>query len=129
MCGRNWFPSTSNDQVCSAHAMPGRTYLGAGLCAVHDGVAAIQRERVLQLGQALLCEVVSGVNQPAIGLGNQRLMSGAVSLTGQSSSLVQLKAPGAQKKGGSLSCVTASPHSLILTTFQGKAPSSLTPEK
>lgn len=50
-------------------------YLGAGPCAVHDGVAAIQRERVLQLGQALLCEVVSGVNHPAIGLGNQGLMS------------------------------------------------------
>lgn len=44
-------------------------YLGTGIRAVHDGVAAVERERVLQLGQALLCEVVSGVDHPAIGLG------------------------------------------------------------
>ena len=45
--------------------------LGAGPCAVHDGVAAVQRERVLQLGQALLSEVVSGVDHPAVGLQNR----------------------------------------------------------
>lgn len=42
--------------------------LGAGPRAVHDGVAAVQREGVLQLGQALLREVVSGVDHPAVGL-------------------------------------------------------------
>ena len=36
--------------------------------AVHDGVAAVQREGVLQLSQALCCEIVSGVSHPAIGL-------------------------------------------------------------
>lgn len=52
-----------------------RAYLGAGPRAVHDGVAAVQRERVLQLGQPLLREVVSGVDHPAIGLGEQGLLS------------------------------------------------------
>lgn len=52
-------------------ARPPLPYLGAGLCAVHDGVAALDREGVLQLGQAFLCEVVSGVDHPAIGLGKQ----------------------------------------------------------
>lgn len=51
------------------------TYLGTGSCAIHDGVAAIQGEWVLQLGQPLLCEVVSGVDHPAIGLGEQGLIS------------------------------------------------------
>lgn len=34
-------------------------YLGAGLSAVHDSVAAVEGERILQLGQTLLCELVS----------------------------------------------------------------------
>jgi len=34
-------------------------YLGAGFGAVHDGVAAVQRERILQLGQTFLCELIS----------------------------------------------------------------------
>lgn len=46
-----------------------RPYLGAGPGTVHDGVAAVEREGILQFGQALLCEVVSGVDHPAIGLG------------------------------------------------------------
>lgn len=33
--------------------------LGTGLGAVHDGVAAVKGERILQLGQAFLCEFVS----------------------------------------------------------------------
>ena len=48
-----------------------RPYLGAGTRAVHDGVASVQREGVLQLGQALR-EVVSGVDHPAIGLHEDR---------------------------------------------------------
>lgn len=35
------------------------SYLGAGLSAVHDSVAAIERERILQLGQTLLCELIT----------------------------------------------------------------------
>ena len=54
-----------------------RPYLGAGTRAVHDGVASVQREGVLQLGQALLREVVSGVDHPAIGLGERTLVSRA----------------------------------------------------
>lgn len=54
-------------------AQPLLPYLGAGLCTVHDGVAAVEREGVLQLGQALLCEIVSGVDHPAIGLGKQSM--------------------------------------------------------
>lgn len=70
-------------------------YLGAGQRAVHDGVAAVEREGVLQLGQALLREVVSGVDHPAIGLGERALVSRAA-LTGRSSPLTDRKAPGVQ---------------------------------
>lgn len=47
-------------------------YLWTGLSAVHDSVAAVERERVLQLGQALLCEIVSGVDHPTIRLRGKR---------------------------------------------------------
>lgn len=50
------------------------THLGAGLRAVHDGVAAVEGERVLQLGQALLRVIVPGVDHPAIGLREQPLL-------------------------------------------------------
>lgn len=53
-------------QMCAAG------YLGAGLSAVHDSVAAVEGERILQLGQTLLCEVVSGVNHPTISLTDNR---------------------------------------------------------
>lgn len=43
-------------------------YLGAGLSAVHDRVAAVEGERILQLGQALLCELVTRVNHPTVRL-------------------------------------------------------------
>lgn len=55
-------------------------YLGTGPRAVHDGVAAVQGEWVLQLGQALLREVISGVDHPAVGLGSQGQTSGGVTL-------------------------------------------------
>lgn len=47
-------------------------YLWTGLSAVHDSVAAVERERVLQLRQTLLCEIVSGVNHPTIRLRGRR---------------------------------------------------------
>ena len=43
-------------------------YLGAGLSAVHDGVTAVEGEGILELGQTLLCELVSRVDHPAVGL-------------------------------------------------------------
>lgn len=43
-------------------------HLWTGLCAVHDSVAAVERERVLQLGQSLLREVIPRVDHPAIRL-------------------------------------------------------------
>ncbi len=36
----------------------GQADLGAGACAVHDGVAAIHRERVLELLDALFLELI-----------------------------------------------------------------------
>ncbi len=39
--------------------------LGAGLSAVHDGVAAVQLERVVQLGQALGSALVTTVLNPS----------------------------------------------------------------
>lgn len=34
-------------------------YLGAGFGTVHDSVAAVEGEWILQLGQTLLCELIS----------------------------------------------------------------------
>jgi hypothetical protein len=39
----------------------------AGLGAIHDGVAAIELERVLQRIQALACRLVPAIGDPAIG--------------------------------------------------------------
>lgn len=62
-------PLEQRPSVTAALRAASPAYLGTGPCAVHDGVAAVEREGVLQLGQALLCELVSGVDHPAIGLG------------------------------------------------------------
>lgn len=43
-------------------------YLRAGSGAVHDGVTAVQRERVLEFGEPLLGEVVARVDHPAVRL-------------------------------------------------------------
>lgn len=43
-------------------------HLWTGLSAVHDSVAAVERERVLQLGQTLLSEIISWVDHPAVRL-------------------------------------------------------------
>lgn len=43
-------------------------HLWAGPGAVHDGVAAIDRERILQLGQTFLRELVPRVDHPTIRL-------------------------------------------------------------
>lgn len=48
-------------------------HLWTGLSAVHDSVAAVERERVLQLGQTLLCEIISRVDHPAIRLRGKRM--------------------------------------------------------
>src|ERR1700704_4873586 len=42
--------------------------LGAGLGAIHDGVAAVEPERVLELVEPLALGLVAAVGQPAIGL-------------------------------------------------------------
>src|SRR5260221_5002288 len=42
--------------------------LGAGLGAVHDGVAAIEPERILELVEPLARGLVAAVGEPAIGL-------------------------------------------------------------
>src|SRR5258708_6234410 len=42
--------------------------LGAGLGAIHDGVAAIEPERIFELVEPLALGVVAAVGQPAIGL-------------------------------------------------------------
>lgn len=43
-------------------------YLRAGSGAVHDGVTAVQRERVLEFGEPLLSEVIARVDHPAVRL-------------------------------------------------------------
>lgn len=57
-----------NDLRCVYSRRGLTVYLGAGLGAVHYSVAAVEGERILQLGQTLLCELVSGVDHPAIRL-------------------------------------------------------------
>src|SRR5262249_61822487 len=42
--------------------------LGAGLGAVHDGVAAVEAERILEVVEALPGGLVAAVLEPAVGL-------------------------------------------------------------
>jgi len=42
--------------------------LGAGFCAVHDCVAAIQTEWIFQLIQPFTCRLIPAVDDPAIGV-------------------------------------------------------------
>lgn len=48
-------------------------YLGAGFGAVHDSVTAVEGEWILQLGQTLLCELISRVNHPTVRLREHRM--------------------------------------------------------
>lgn len=50
------------------NGLAGVQALGAGACAVEDGVATVQAHGVLELGLAGLRALVSGVNQPSVGL-------------------------------------------------------------
>lgn len=43
-------------------------YLGTRLSAVHDSVAAVEREGVLKFRQTLLSEFITGVNHPPVCL-------------------------------------------------------------
>lgn len=43
-------------------------YLWTRLGAVHDRVAAVEREGVLKLRQTFLCEFIAGVDHPPVGL-------------------------------------------------------------
>src|SRR5215472_11102578 len=54
--------------------------LGAGLGAVHDGVAAVEPERVLERVQALAGHLVAAVGDPAIGLQEDRRTQVAVAV-------------------------------------------------
>src|SRR6188472_3755784 len=42
--------------------------LGAGLGAIHDGVAAVEPERVLEIVEAVTGRLVAAVLQPSVGL-------------------------------------------------------------
>src|SRR6202042_273467 len=54
--------------------------LGTGLRAVHDGVAAIEAERVLEAIKPLALRFVAGIDEPAIGLQQDRGTEIAVSV-------------------------------------------------
>lgn len=43
-------------------------YLGASLGAVHDSVAAVEREGVLKFSQTFLSKFITGVNHPPVCL-------------------------------------------------------------
>src|SRR3546814_17494896 len=61
-----------SSDVCSSDL------LGANVRAVHDGVAAIEAERVLKLIQPFARHFVTAVGQPAIGLQQDRRAEEAV---------------------------------------------------
>src|SRR3954466_5846946 len=42
--------------------------LGAGLGAIHDGMAAVEPERILEIVEAMPGRLVAAVLQPAVGL-------------------------------------------------------------
>ena len=54
--------------LISAIALAGFEALGADLGAVHDGVAAVEAERIFQLVEPLAGHLVAAVGEPAIGL-------------------------------------------------------------
>lgn len=66
----HWFHTGGLETSLGPRRATGRThtYLWASPCAVHDSVTTVERKGILQLGQALLGVVVSGVDHPAIGL-------------------------------------------------------------
>src|SRR3546814_1813470 len=68
------FPYTTLFRAC----LGGRQALGANVRAVHDGVAAIEAERVLKLIQPFARHFVTAVGQPAIGLQQDRRAEEAV---------------------------------------------------
>lgn len=75
------------------------TYLRASPRAIHDRVTTIERKRVLQLRQALLCVVVSGIDHPAIGLkikgrGHRKMLSQGGVITGGFKSNTELQNSG-----------------------------------
>jgi len=57
--------------------------LGADLGAVHDGVAAIQLERIFQIVQALAGGLVAAVGDPSIGLRARDTCPNSTSRTGR----------------------------------------------
>src|SRR5262245_11014690 len=54
--------------------------LGAGLGAVHDGVATIEPERILEIVESLACRLVAAVANPAVGLQEARRAEIAVAI-------------------------------------------------
>lgn len=44
------------------------TYLGTSPCAIHDGMASVNRKLILELGQTFSLKLISAVNHPPIGL-------------------------------------------------------------
>ena len=58
----------SNGLLDVSNRLTGVETLGAHLGAVHDGVASVQLERIVQEVQALLSELVSAVLDPLVGL-------------------------------------------------------------
>ncbi len=57
------------------------SYLRAGFGAVHDGVTAVQREGVLELGEPLLGVFVTRVDHPAVRLKYTTLLRRPVTQT------------------------------------------------
>src|ERR1700722_20548842 len=54
--------------------------LWAGLRAVHDGVAAIEAEWILEIIEPLALRLITGVDKPAIGLQQDRRAEIAVAV-------------------------------------------------
>src|SRR6478735_6371807 len=83
--------------------------LWTGLGAVHDGVAAIEPERVFEPVQPLAGVLVAGVGKPAVGLQQDRRAE-----------ILVLIPPVARARGGAAEAEDAFPHAVELgAIFRG----------
>src|SRR5258708_17539693 len=64
--------AVSHQLVDFADGLGGIEILGAGLGAIHDGMAAIQAKRILEIVEALAGGLIAAVDDPAIGRQQRR---------------------------------------------------------
>ena len=87
----------------------------AGLGAVHDGVAAVETERVLEPVEALAGPLVAAVGEPAIGLTGQDSGLGSTSSSGRRSSSRSRGCTPTTHRAARVTLATTNPPSEVIT--------------